>query len=163
MGKNPLFMLILSMIISLPLNVVAVEPSEILQNPQLEIRARNLSQNIRCLVCQNQSIDDSDSKLAKDLRLMVRERLVAGDSKESVIKYIVSRYGEFVLLMPPFKFKTLFLWFGPLLFMIIGLIFCFFFFKRAKPISILESTLPKPLTLKESRRIKKILEGDEND
>ena len=71
MGKNPLFMLILSIIISLPLNVVAVEPSEILQNPQLETRARSLSQNIRCLVCQNQSIDDSNASLAKDLRKIV--------------------------------------------------------------------------------------------
>ena len=88
MGKNPLFMLILSIIISLPLNVVAVEPSEILQNPQLETRARSLSQNIRCLVCQNQSIDDSNASLAKDLRKIVREQLVSGASDDEIYNFL---------------------------------------------------------------------------
>ena len=78
MAKNQLFMLTLAIILSLPLNAPAIEPSEILQNPQLEARARNLSQNIRCLVCQNQSIDDSNASLAKDLRKIVREQLVSG-------------------------------------------------------------------------------------
>ena len=106
MGKNPLFMLILSIIISLPLNVVAVEPSEILQNPQLETRARSLSQNIRCLVCQNQSIDDSNASLAKDLRKIVREQLVSGASDDEIYNFLIERYGDFVLLRPPVKATT---------------------------------------------------------
>jgi cytochrome c-type biogenesis protein CcmH len=98
----------------------AVNPDEVLDDPQLEQRARDLSLNLRCLVCQNQSIDDSNAELARDLRLLVRERLEAGDSDEEVIDYIVSRYGEFVLLTPRFSFQTLLLWGAPLLILLIG-------------------------------------------
>ncbi|GAB4516506.1 MAG: cytochrome c-type biogenesis protein CcmH [Roseibium sp.] len=94
---------------------LAVAPDEILDDPALEARARNLSAGLRCMVCQNQSIDDSDAPLAKDLRVLVRERLVAGDSDSEVIDYLVSRYGEFVLLKPRFSWHTLVLWAaGPL-------------------------------------------------
>jgi len=93
----------------------ALEPSERLPDPAMEARARELSANLRCLVCQNQSIDDSNAPLAKDLRLVVRERLQAGDSNDQVMTYVVARYGDFVLLKPPFKMSTLLLWLAPLL------------------------------------------------
>ena len=91
----------------------AIGAGEALDDPVLEERAREIGKGLRCLVCQNQSIDDSDADLAKDLRRLVRERLVAGDSDEQVVDYIVARYGDFVLLKPPFKSKTLLLWIGP--------------------------------------------------
>ena len=91
----------------------AVEPDEILPDPALESRARALSGELRCVVCQNQSIDDSNAPLARDLRILVRERLEAGDSDASVLQFIVARYGEFVLLRPPFRASTLLLWLGP--------------------------------------------------
>lgn len=93
----------------------AVQPDEIMSDPVLEERARGLSAELRCLVCQNQSIDDSDAPLARDLRLLVRERLKAGDTDAEVREFVVDRYGEFVLLRPPFSFETLLLWFMPLL------------------------------------------------
>ena len=92
---------------------LAVQPDEILKDPALEARARTLSQELRCMVCQNQSIDDSDAPLAKDLRILVRERLTAGDSDQQVIDFLVARYGEFVLLKPPFSPHTLALWVAP--------------------------------------------------
>lgn len=92
----------------------AVTPGEILSDPVKEQRARNLSKELRCLVCQNQSIDDSDAPLARDLRLVVRERIKAGDSDEQVMAFVVARYGEFVLLRPPVKVETLILWLTPL-------------------------------------------------
>jgi cytochrome c-type biogenesis protein CcmH len=91
----------------------AVQPDEILSDAALEARARHLSAGLRCLVCQNQSIDDSDAPLARDLRLLVRERLTAGDSDEAVRDFIVARYGEFVLLKPPLAWNTLILWLAP--------------------------------------------------
>lgn len=98
----------------------AVNPDEVLADPALEARARALSAQLRCMVCQNQSIDDSNAELAKDLRLLVRERLENGDSDEAVIDYVVSRYGEFVLLNPRFETKTLILWGAPLLLFLAG-------------------------------------------
>lgn len=93
----------------------AVQPDEVLSDASLEARARHLSLGLRCLVCQNQSIDDSDAPLARDLRVLVRERLVAGDSDKQVIDYVVARYGDFVLLKPPLKPSTYLLWLAPLL------------------------------------------------
>lgn len=98
----------------------AVQPGEVLADPVLEARAREISSGLRCLVCQNQSIDDSDATLARDLRLIVRERLLAGDSDEQVREFVVGRYGDFVLLKPPFKLSTLLLWLGPLLVLLAG-------------------------------------------
>lgn len=97
------------------LTAEAVQPDEILKNSSLEARARKLSADLRCLICQNQSIDDSDAPLAKDLRIIVRERLVAGDSDVEVKQYLVARYGDFVLLRPPFSLNTLLLWASPIL------------------------------------------------
>lgn len=98
----------------------AVRPDEILSDPVLEARARTLSEELRCMVCQNQSIDESDADLARDLRLLVRERLKAGDSDDEVMDYIVSRYGEFVLLKPRFDLKNALLWGTPVLLLLAG-------------------------------------------
>ncbi|MGH1418229.1 MAG: cytochrome c-type biogenesis protein [Hyphomicrobiaceae bacterium] len=106
----------------LPSVAQAVEPDEILSDPKLEARAREISLGLRCLVCQNQSIDDSDAPLARDLRLLVRERLQAGDNNEQVIDYIVARYGNFVLLKPPLNWHTSLLWLAPLM-LLLGAIF----------------------------------------
>src|SRR5215213_3147793 len=99
--------------LSLAAPAFAVQPDEILKDPALEARARSLSQELRCMVCQNQSIDDSDAPLAKDLRVLVRERLTAGDSDNQVIDFLVARYGEFVLLKPRVSAHTLLLWLAP--------------------------------------------------
>ena len=99
----------------LPCPVLAVQPDEVLKDPAMEARAREISEGLRCLVCQNQSIDDSDAPLAKDLRVLVRERLKEGDSNRQVVDYVVARYGEFVLLRPVFGWHTLLLWLSPLL------------------------------------------------
>ncbi|TAV72985.1 cytochrome c-type biogenesis protein [Rhizobium leguminosarum] len=98
----------------------AVNPDEVLADPALEARARTLSAELRCMVCQNQSIDDSNADLAKDLRLLVRERITDGDSDEAVLNYIVSRYGEFVLLKPRVSMKTVLLWGAPVLLVLAG-------------------------------------------
>lgn len=103
-------------------SALAVLPSEQLADPRLEARARALSQELRCVVCQNQTIDDSDASIAHDLRLIVRERLRAGDSDEQAKAFIVSRYGSYVLLKPPLEAATILLWFGPLLVLVAGTI-----------------------------------------
>jgi len=113
---------------------VAVEPDEILPDPALEARARHISEGLRCLVCQNQSIDDSNAPLARDLRLLVRERLKAGDSDSQVVRFIEDRYGEFVLLRPPFEGRTLLLWLTPVLVLLAGLAAAFYAFRgRVSP------------------------------
>jgi cytochrome c-type biogenesis protein CcmH len=100
--------------------LAALDPSEILDDPALEQRARGLSAQLRCMVCQNQSIDDSNAELARDLRVLVRERLVAGDTDEEVMEYVVSRYGEFVLLRPLFNMRNVLLWGAPVLLLLGG-------------------------------------------
>jgi cytochrome c-type biogenesis protein CcmH len=100
----------------------AVQPDEVLSDPALEARARVLSQELRCLVCQNQSIDDSDALLARDLRLLLRERLKSGDSDQQVLDFLVARYGEFVLLRPPLGWNTVLLWLTPGLLLAAGVI-----------------------------------------
>jgi cytochrome c-type biogenesis protein CcmH len=102
----------------------AVQPDEMMDDPILEQRAREISAELRCLVCQNQSIDDSNASLARDLRILVRERLKAGDSDRQVLDYIVARYGDYVLLRPPFRAETWILWLGPvaLLAIVVGLL-----------------------------------------
>tara|TARA_R110000868_G_scaffold244926_9_gene501439 strand:+ start:1567 stop:2040 length:474 start_codon:yes stop_codon:yes gene_type:complete len=120
----------LLMISLLSASAFAVEPGEKLSDPALESRARTLSKELRCLVCQNQSIDDSEAELAGDLRQIVRERLTAGDTDQEVLDYIVARYGDFVLLRPPFEAATLILWFGPFAVIFFGLAGLFFAFRR---------------------------------
>lgn len=122
----------------------ALQPDEILSDAALEKRARGLSAELRCLVCQNQSIDDSDAPLARDLRLLVRERLVAGDSDNEVRDFVVARYGEFVLLKPPFSFETLLLWFMPVLALVAAVVILWSSF-RATQTSVAElATAPQP-------------------
>ncbi|MBL8892979.1 MAG: cytochrome c-type biogenesis protein CcmH [Rhizobiales bacterium] len=101
--------------LALSLSAQALEPSEMLKDPTLEARARALSAELRCLVCQNQSIDESEASLAKDLRVLIRERLTAGDSDQAIMDFVVARYGEFVLLKPRFSAETALLWLGPFL------------------------------------------------
>ncbi len=95
------------------INCYSVEPDEFLQNPKKELRARNISKNVRCLVCQNQSIDESSAPLAKDLRILIRKKIKQGNSDEEIYNYLTERYGDFILLNPPFKISTLFLWILP--------------------------------------------------
>lgn len=102
-----------AMLAVLPFTAGAVEPDEILDDPALEARARVISKDLRCVVCQNQDIDSSNAGVARDLRILVRERLVAGDTDQEVLDYLVARYGDFVLLKPPLKPSTYLLWFGP--------------------------------------------------
>lgn len=109
---------------------LAVQPDEQLADPALEARAREISSGLRCLVCQNQSIDDSDAPLARDLRLLVRERLTAGDSDEGVRDYLVARYGDFILLRPPFDLATLLLWLTPAVVLALGALVAFTRFRR---------------------------------
>lgn len=111
---------------------IAVEPDEILKDTVLERRARDISSHLRCPVCQNQSIDDSDASLARDLRLLIREKLKMGYSNQQVIDFLVERYGEVVLLKPPLNKTTWFLWFSPLIIIIIGASVIFLQLKRYK-------------------------------
>jgi cytochrome c-type biogenesis protein CcmH len=104
-------------------HATALEPGEMLEDPALEARARALSAELRCLVCQNQSIDESEAPLAKDLRVLIRERLVAGDSDPEIVDFVVSRYGEFVLLRPRFSAGTALLWLGPFLIVVAASLF----------------------------------------
>ena len=124
--KNFLFLLL---VIFTPLASYSVEPSEVLDDPVLEELARDISKDLRCLVCQNESIDESSATLAKDLRILVRERLVAGDNKDAVLKFIVDRYGEFVLLNPSSNGSNLILWLSGPLMLLIALIISFSFIK----------------------------------
>jgi len=127
--------LVLSLAAALAMPALAVQPDEILDDPVLEDRARDISSGLRCLVCRNESIDESNAELARDLRLLVRERLVAGDSDEAVVDFVVDRYGEYVLLRPPATGSTILLWLMPLALVLIGgaLSFAFIRSRAASP------------------------------
>ena len=123
------------LILMLASPVLAVEPSEMLDDPVLEARAREISKGLRCVVCQNENIDDSNAGIASDLRVLLRERLVAGDTDEQVVQYIVDRYGEYVLLKPRFSATNMALWLtGPLLLLFGGIGAVAFIRRRAKPV-----------------------------
>ena len=122
------FVLLLS-----PLNVFSIEPDEILSDSKLENRARNLSKGIRCLVCQNQSIDDSDSELAKDLRKIIRIKIVEGKKDKEINDFLVEKYGNFILMKPPFYSETFLLWLSPFIIVFIGFIIIFFSLKKTRP------------------------------
>ncbi len=132
----------------------AVEPDEILSDPALEARARTISKQLRCLVCQNQSIDDSNADLARDLRVLVRERIMQGESDEAVIGFIADRYGDFVLLRPPFKAGTLVLWLGSPALLVLGAAAVVLYFRRRRA----AQAVP-PLSADEQRRIDTLLGG----
>ena len=136
---------------------LAIQPDEILEDKLLEERARVISKELRCLVCQNQSIDDSDAPLARDLRVLVRERLQAGESDEKVIKFVVDRYGDFVLLRPPIKASTLALWISPIAILIVGVILVLTRFRKY------EKNMPvkvQPLSSEETKKLEAVLEKD---
>jgi cytochrome c-type biogenesis protein CcmH len=144
--------LALSVLAALPAH--AVQPDEVLPDPALEARARTISEGLRCLVCQNQSIDDSDAPLAKDLRLLVRERLKAGDTDQQIVDFIVARYGEFVLLKPRFEAHTLLLWFAtPAVFLAALLLIALAYRRRQASAETLA-----PLSVNEKRKLKRLLD-----
>jgi cytochrome c-type biogenesis protein CcmH len=138
----------------------AVGPGEMLKDPALEARAREISKELRCLVCQNQSIDDSDAELARDLRRLVRERVSAGDDDRQVIAYVVSRYGDFVLLTPPFKATTYALWLGPAAIALSGVLAVVFYYRRRRPGPRAPERGAVPLTPEERRRLEALLEDE---
>ena len=115
-------------------NSYTVEPNEILKNQKQELRARNISKNIRCMVCQNQSIDESSAPLAKDLRILIRNKIKDGKKDEEIYKFLTDRYGDFILLKPPFKLNTLALWLLPFIFVLIGIFIVFSHNKKSKKI-----------------------------
>jgi cytochrome c-type biogenesis protein CcmH len=144
----------------LAIPALAVQPDEILKDPALEARARTLSQELRCMVCQNQSIDDSDAPLAKDLRVLVRERLTAGDSDGQVIDFLVARYGEFVLLRPRLSWHTALLWLAPFTVFLLGAWGLISLWGRRRTKGVPE-TAPAPLSAAEQVRVTELLEGQE--
>jgi len=149
-------LLAVALLLGTMLSAAAVEPSEMLADPVLEHRARELSAEIRCVVCQNESIDSSNAEIAHELRVLVRERLVAGDSDQEVLDYLVARYGDFVLLRPPVKPATYLLWFGPFAMLLIGVVAVFVFFRRQRA----AAALPPALSVEEEARLARLL-GDQ--
>jgi len=137
---------------------LAVEPEEMLSDPTLEARARALSKNIRCLVCQNQSIDDSNASLARDLRVIVRERLVTGETDEAILDYLVSRYGEFVLLRPRVTAATYALWYGPWVVLAFGVLGAALFLSRRR-----NAERAAPLDDAEAARVADLLRETDED
>jgi len=133
---------------------LAVQPDEVLKDARLEDRARHLSSELRCLVCQNQSIDDSDAPLARDLRVLVRERLQAGDSDGAVMDYVVARYGEFILLRPRLSASTYALWLAPLVILLSGAILARQLFRSAGD----RKASSPPLSDEEARKLRRVLE-----
>lgn len=156
----------LAFAVVLPMAAHAVEPDEILADPALEQRAREVGKKLRCVVCQNQSIDDSNAELAGDMRVLVRERILAGDTNEEVIAYVVDRYGDYVLLDPPFKASTYVLWIGPAVIAVLGVWGVWAYFRRRAtpgdddmPYDEPE-TKTTPLSDDERRRLNQILKDD---
>jgi cytochrome c-type biogenesis protein CcmH len=146
--KRLLLVLMLSLLAA---SAWAVQPDEMLADPALEARARTISRDLRCLVCQNQSIDDSDADLARDLRLLLRERLKAGDTDQQAKQFLVDRYGDYVLLKPPFKTSTLALWLGTPVLLLAGLAIAWKTARKRRPVA------PTPLTIEEKVRLNKLL------
>jgi len=134
-------------------HALAVEPSERLADPALEARARAISATLRCLVCQNESIDDSNADLAHDIRVLVRQRLLAGDTNAQARQAIVNRYGEFVLLKPPVQPATYILWFGPVAILLVGLVATLLWLRR-RPAA---TAGPAPLSAQEQSRLDSLL------
>jgi len=140
-----------------PAAALAVQPDEILKDLALEARARDLSRGLRCMVCQNQSIDDSDAPLARDLRLLVRERLTKGDSDSQVLDFLVARYGEFVLLKPPLELHTLLLWGLPPVALLAGMLALVVLARRRKTVNV----EPAALSGDEQRRMATLVKPGE--
>ncbi len=151
----PRLALAILLVLAPGLTAQAVQPGEILPDPAMERRARAISGELRCLVCQNQSIDDSDAPLAKDLRVLVRERLVAGDSDMAVRDFVVARYGDFVLLRPPVNIRTVMLWAAPFLILLAALVFTW---RRGRAMPAPASAAP--LSEEERRRLQRLLDSE---
>ena len=148
-------------LLTAPHHALAVQPDEILPDPALEGRARTLSKELRCMVCQNQSIDDSDAPLARDLRILVRERLQAGESDQQVINFLVARYGEFVLLRPRFSWHTALLWLAPGAVLLIGACGVLVLARRYRAGSERATAEREKLTPPEAARLAEILRQGE--
>lgn len=146
--KRVAAILVISMGMLIP--AFAIQPGEVLDDPVLEQRARQLSAGLRCMVCQNQSIDDSDAELARDLRILVRERVAAGETDEEVIDYIVSRYGEFVLLRPRFNLRNALLWATPVVLLFVGALAIGFASRRRRAVE-------RPLSHEEEHALDQVL------
>ncbi len=149
--------LLLALVVILAAPAWAVEPDEMLADPVLEARARGLAQEICCLVCQNEPIDSSNADLARDLRILVRERIVAGDSDADVKAFLVARYGDYVLFDPPMKLTTYALWFGPALILLLGALGVFLYFARARQ----APAAAAPLSAEERARLERLLQDQE--
>jgi cytochrome c-type biogenesis protein CcmH len=128
--KNIIIILFIFLFNSFPNNIYAVEPDEILDNQEQELRARAISKNIRCMVCQNQSIDESNASLAKDLRILIRKKIKNGKNNDEIYKFLTDRYGDYILLKPPLNLITFALWFLPFIFFVIGIYIIFFHNKK---------------------------------
>ena len=131
-NKTFIIIIFICLIQSFSNNFYAVEPDEVLENQKQELRARNISKNIRCMICQNQSIDESNAPLAKDLRILIRNKITKGDEDDEIYKFLTNRYGDFILLKPPLKLSTLALWFLPFIFFIFGIFIVFSHNKKSK-------------------------------
>jgi cytochrome c-type biogenesis protein CcmH len=154
--SSSLLQLVLALTLTLNVSPAhAVRPDEMLADPALEARAREISKDLRCLVCRNQSIDDSDADLAHDLRVIVRERISGGDSNDQVLAYVRARYGDFVLLRPPFQLDTLLLWGGPLIVLLVGG-FAAWRFCRGRAVV----PAPPPLSPEEQRQLDTLLKQE---
>jgi cytochrome c-type biogenesis protein CcmH len=157
-GSLPLFGLFaiaVFLVLQFATAAVAVQPDEMLADPNLEARARNLSRELRCMVCQNQSIDDSEAPLARDLRILVRERLQAGDSDAQVLDFLTARYGEFVLLKPPLAWHTALLWLAPSGVLAVGVVTLFL--ARRRRIGAAVGAAEPALTASEEERVARLL------
>ena len=150
--------LALLIVLFAPATCWAVEPNEMLSNPALEARARAISEELRCMVCQNESIDESEAPLAHDLRVLVRQRLLAGDSDQQVIDFLVARYGEFILLKPPFSWNTIALWGAPPALLLLGAVMIVLVERRRKAAGP-AAEMPK-LSAAEEARLAKLLDGE---
>ena len=134
MTKNFILIFAICLIQFFSVDSYGVDPDEILQNQKQELRARNISKNIRCMICQNQSIDESNAPLAKDLRVLIRNKIKEGNNNEEIYKFLTDRYGDFILLKPPIKLSTLALWMLPFVFLLIGILIVFWHNKKSKKI-----------------------------
>ena len=148
------FLAILLLVLAMPA-AYAVQPDEVLPDPALEARARSLSAELRCLICQSQSIDDSDATIARDLRVLIRERLTAGDSDAAVKAYLVDRYSEYVLLRPTFSWQNAILWAAAPLMLLVGAVLSFGLFRRQRVAAA------KPLTAEERRRLETLISEED--
>jgi cytochrome c-type biogenesis protein CcmH len=155
---------LIALMLALPAGpAAAVQPDEMLDDPKLEARAREISKDVRCLVCQNQSIDDSNADLARDLRILVRERLEAGDTNQEVRDYLVARYGEYVLLKPPVTGATLLLWAAPAILLLAGAVGVAIWFRGRRRAAMAGEAGEEALSADERARIERLLSDGPDD